>query len=72
MSTPADSTIVSRPEKERSAPLTYAIAIAALAAAVLLRYLLDPWMGNTLPLVTLFGGGCGRVWVGATASDRSS
>jgi PAS domain S-box-containing protein len=64
MSTPADSTIVNRPENDRSAPATYAVAIAALAAAVLLRYLLDPWMGNTLPLVTLFGAVAGTVWVG--------
>jgi len=64
MSTPADSTIVSRPEKERGAPVTYATAIAALAAAVLLRYLLDPWMGNTLPLVTLFGAVAAAVWIG--------
>src|SRR5437867_2389933 len=64
MSTPADSTIVNQPEKERSAPVTYAIAIAALAAAVLLRYLLDPWMGNTLPLVTLFGAVAAVVWTG--------
>src|SRR5262245_17911408 len=64
MSTPADSTIVSRLEKERSASVTYLVAIAALAAAVLLRYLLDPWMGNTLPLVTLFGAVAAVVWTG--------
>src|SRR5262245_25992441 len=64
MSTPADSTIVSRLEKERSASVTYLVAIAALAAAVLLRYLLDPWMGNTLPLVTLFGAIAAVVWTG--------
>ena len=27
----------------------------ALAGAVLVRYVFDPWMGDTLPLVTLFG-----------------
>jgi PAS domain S-box-containing protein len=64
MSTPADSTIVNQPGKERSAAVTYVIAIAALAAAVLLRYLLDPWMGNTLPLVTVFGAVAGTVWIG--------
>src|SRR5262245_49855821 len=62
MSTPADSTIVNQPEKQRSASVTYLIAIAALAAAVVLRYLLDPWMGNTLPLVTLFGAVAAVVW----------
>ena len=64
MSTPTDSTIVNRPEKDRSAAATYAVAIAALAAAVLIRYLLDPWMGNTLPLVTLFGAVATAVWTG--------
>ena len=33
----------------------YALAMAALVAAVALRWLLDPVMGDTLPLVTLFG-----------------
>ena len=36
-------------------PFGYAIALTALAAAVLLRSLLDPLMGDSLPLVTLFG-----------------
>ena len=45
-------------------PAAYALAIGALAAAVLLRYLLDPWMGDTLPLVTLFGAVAAAVWVG--------
>ena len=43
---------------------TYAIAIAALAAAVLLRWLLDPLMGGALPLVTLFGAVAAAAWVG--------
>src|SRR5262249_31837132 len=42
----------------------YGIAIAAVAAAVLLRWLLDPLMGSTLPLVTLFGAVAAAVWVG--------
>jgi PAS domain S-box-containing protein len=40
------------------------IALLALGAAVLLRYLLDPWMGDTLPLVTLFGAVAVTVWLG--------
>jgi len=64
MSLPPDSASIDQPEKERGAPVAYAVAIAALAAAVLLRYLLDPWMGNTLPLVTLFGAVAAAVWVG--------
>jgi PAS domain S-box-containing protein len=31
---------------------------------VLLRYLLDPWMGDALPLVTLFGAVATAVWLG--------
>jgi PAS domain S-box-containing protein len=42
----------------------YGIAIAALAAAVLLRWLLDPVMGDSLPLVTLFGAVAAAAWVG--------
>ena len=33
---------------------TYGIAIAAIAVAVLVRWLLDPWLVDSLPLVTLF------------------
>ena len=42
----------------------YSFAIAVLAAAILLRWLLDPWMADTLPLVTLFGAVAAAVWVG--------
>ena len=38
--------------------------MAALALAVLVRWLLDPLMGDTLPLVTLFGAVAAGVWVG--------
>ena len=48
----------------RSPLKAYALAIAALAAAVLLRWLLDPLMGDSLPLVTLFGAVAVAVWVG--------
>jgi PAS domain S-box-containing protein len=41
----------------------FAWAMAALAAALLLRWLLDPLMGNTLPLVTLFAAVAAAVWV---------
>ena len=44
--------------------LAYAYAIAALAAAVLLRWVLDPLMGDQLPLVTVFGAVVAAVWVG--------
>src|SRR6185503_12842324 len=42
----------------------WAVAMAALIAAVLLRWLLDPLMGDTYPLVTLFGAVAAGVWLG--------
>jgi PAS domain S-box-containing protein len=48
----------------RSAGRTYALAIGTLVAAVLLRWLLDPVMGDALPLVTLFGAVAAAVWFG--------
>src|SRR5260370_26533760 len=48
----------------RNTAIAYGVAIAALVAAVLLRWLLDPLMGDTLPLVTLFGAVAVAVWVG--------
>ncbi|HEY7171089.1 MAG TPA: PAS domain S-box protein [Vicinamibacterales bacterium] len=61
----ATPSIVSRPPPtSRGAATSFAVAIVALAVAVLLRYLLDPWMGDTLPLVTLFGAVAAAVWIG--------
>jgi PAS domain S-box-containing protein len=42
----------------------YTISLLVLAAAVLLRWLLDPLMGDSLPLVTIFGAVAAAVWVG--------
>ncbi|HVH29864.1 MAG TPA: PAS domain S-box protein, partial [Vicinamibacterales bacterium] len=65
MAEQATQTIVNRPGKgARRAAFSHALGIAALAAAVLLRYLLDPWLGNALPLVTLFGAVAAAVWLG--------
>ena len=44
----------------------YPLSLIALAAAVLLRVVLDPWMGDTLPLVTLFGAVAAAEWAGGT------
>jgi PAS domain S-box-containing protein len=44
--------------------MSYLLAFAALLAAVLLRLLLDPVMGDALPLVTLFGAVAASAWVG--------
>jgi PAS domain S-box-containing protein len=38
--------------------------MAALAGAVLLRWALDPLIGDSLPLVTLFGAVAAAVWLG--------
>jgi PAS domain S-box-containing protein len=48
----------------RVSPKAYGLGIAALAAAVLLRWLLDPVLGDALPLVTLFGAVAAAVWLG--------
>ncbi|HEU4834013.1 MAG TPA: PAS domain S-box protein [Pyrinomonadaceae bacterium] len=42
----------------------YILGFGALLAAVLVRWLLDPLMGDALPLVTLFGAVAAAVWLG--------
>jgi PAS domain S-box-containing protein len=44
--------------------IALATATSALVAAVVLRWLLDPVMGDGMPLVTLFGAVAVAVWVG--------
>jgi PAS domain S-box-containing protein len=46
----------------------YGLSIVALAAAIALRWLLDPVMGDTLPLVTLFGAVAVAVWLSGLAA----
>ena len=48
----------------RQAFRVYGIALALLVAAVGLRWLLDPVLGDALPLVTLFGAVAAAVWTG--------
>lgn len=43
---------------------SYALGFAAIVLAVMLRWALDPLMGDALPLVTLFGAVAAAVWVG--------
>ena len=43
---------------------TYALGFLAVSIAVLVRWVLDPVMGDTLPLVTLFGAVAAAVWLG--------
>ena len=45
----------------------YALSAAVLLAAILLRWILDPVLGDTLPLVTLFGAVTAAVWMGGFA-----
>jgi PAS domain S-box-containing protein len=52
------------PGGPRSPFVTYPFALACVVVAVFLRWLLDPLMGNTLPLVTLFGAVAAAVWLG--------
>ena len=48
----------------RSSVKNYALGLVAVTVAVLLRWVLDPLMGDALPLVTLFGAVAAAVWVG--------
>jgi len=48
----------------RPSVAAYGVAVAALAVAVLFRWLLDPLMGDSFPLVTLFGAVAAAVWLG--------
>jgi PAS domain S-box-containing protein len=48
----------------RSSLKIYLLGFVTLAAAVLLRWVLDPFMGDALPLVTLFGAIAAAVWLG--------
>ncbi|NOT25488.1 MAG: PAS domain S-box protein [Acidobacteria bacterium] len=57
--------LTSTPRREKHGPgMAYGSSLVVLAAAVFLRYLLDPVMGDTLPLVTLFGAVAFAVWIG--------
>ena len=56
--------LVQHDEEVRKPVIAYAVSTAALVAAVFLRWLLDPVMGDSLPLVTLFGAVAAAAWVG--------
>src|SRR5262245_14556407 len=63
---PADGGLTQTAPRVRSgtAPIAHLVSLGALIAAVLLRFVLDPWLGDALPLVTLFGAVAAAVWVG--------
>jgi PAS domain S-box-containing protein len=44
--------------------LKYGLTILATAAAVLVRWLLDPWLGDDIPLAMLYGAIVFAVWYG--------
>ena len=48
----------------RGSWLAFALGFVALALAVIVRWLLDPVLGNTLPLVTVFGAVAAAAWLG--------
>ena len=50
--------------KRRSRSTTLAVATAIIAAAVVLRWLLTPWMGSAFPLATMFAAVALTVWYG--------
>lgn len=45
-------------------PLAYAIALFALLCGLLLRWLVNAWLGDEFPFVTLFGAVAVAVWAG--------
>jgi PAS domain S-box-containing protein len=47
-----------------SSRLALPLSLAFVAAAVGIRWLLDPWLGDNLPLVTLYGAVTAAVWIG--------
>ncbi len=50
--------------KRRAPSTTFAVTTAIIAAAVLLRWLLTPWMGSAFPLATMFAAVALAVWYG--------
>ena len=48
----------------RNTAKNYAFGVLAVGIAVLLRWVLDPLMGDALPLVTLFGAVAAAAWLG--------
>lgn len=50
--------------KVRNSAAAYALGFVLLILAVLLRWALEPLMGDSLPLVTLFAAVAAAVWLG--------
>jgi len=54
----------SGPDNRRSLPRRYAISLLSVAAAVLLRWILIPVLGDNFPFITLYGAVAIAVWYG--------
>lgn len=46
-----------------SVSFRYTVALGFSAVAILIRWLLDPWLGDVFPLVTLYGGVALGAWI---------
>ena len=53
--------------KTRSAWVTYPVALLSIGVAVLIRWLIDPLLGDQLQLITTYGGVAVAVWFGGWA-----
>jgi K+-sensing histidine kinase KdpD len=58
--------MISRPQPDPtfSRILSYFIALGAVAVAIVVRLSLDPWLQDSLPLVTLYGAVAAAAWWG--------
>jgi PAS domain S-box-containing protein len=59
---------VSNGVRAQSPVVGYGLSLIALAVAVALRWALDPLMGDTLPLVTLFAAVAAAIWISGLAA----
>jgi PAS domain S-box-containing protein len=53
-----------RARLDASTLLTFLLSLCFVALAVAVRWLLDPWLGDHLALVTLYGAVAAAVWIG--------
>src|SRR5439155_4092916 len=53
-----------REDNVRRAVVAYLAALAALVVAVLLRWLLNPWLSADVPFITMFGAVAVAAWLG--------
>ena len=59
-----DSGSEARPLPRTAAVAAYGGAVAVALGALLLRWFLDPWLGNGIPYITLYGAVAIAVWFG--------